>query len=294
MASFTVAGAGADIWDTTDAFQYVSQTTSGDVQVVARVTAIQNTQQWAKAGIMLRQALTPNSAHVLLDVTPGGTIEFMTRSSNGATTTSITYTTQPAPVWLRLARTGSTVTASVSANGSTWTTLGSTTTTIPASANIGLAVTSHDVNVLNTSTFDNVAVTTPSAPPPPPPATTATNVVVYANDIPAASIHGTWAKATDATSPSSVKLTTPDNGVAFADNPVASPQNYVDVTFNADANTPYAIWLRLKATANSKCNDAVWVQFSDALANGAPVVPVELHVGAAGKSRDRLERQQHQ
>ena len=157
----------------------------------------------------------------------------------------------------------------MSANGSTWTTLGSTTTTIPASANIGLAVTSHDVNVLNTSTFDNVAVSTPSAPPPPPPATTATNVVVYANDIPAASIHGTWAKATDATSPSSVKLTTPDNGVANANNPLASPPNYVDVTFNADANTPYTIWLRLKATANSKFNDAVWVQFSDALSRTA-------------------------
>ena len=123
---FTVAGAGADIWDTTDAFQYVSQTTSGDVQVVARVTAIQNTQQWAKAGVMLRQALTANAAHVLLDVTPGGTVEFMTRASNGATTTLINYGTQPAPAWLRLARTGSTVTASVSANGSTWTTLGST------------------------------------------------------------------------------------------------------------------------------------------------------------------------
>ena len=94
---FTVAGAGADIWDTTDAFQYVSQPTSGDVQVVARVTAIQNTQQWAKAGIMLRQALTPNAAHVLLDVTPGGTVEFMTRASTGATTTLITYGTQPAP-----------------------------------------------------------------------------------------------------------------------------------------------------------------------------------------------------
>ena len=133
-------------------------------------------------------------------------------------------------------------------------------------------VTSHDVNTLNTSTFDNVAVTTPSGPPPPPPPPpTSTNVVIYASDVVASAIHGSWSKASDATSPGSVKLVTPDNGASNANNPLASPTDYFDVTFNADANTPYRIWLRLKATANSKFNDAVWVQFSDALASGAPV-----------------------
>ncbi len=156
--TFTVAGAGGDIWGTTDAFQYVSQPTNGDFQIVARVTAIQNTHQWAKAGLMLRQSTAENAAHVLLDITPGGTVEFMKRASSGASTTLVTYGSQVAPAWLRLSRTGSTVTAAVSANGSTWTTLGSTSVTIPASASVGLAVTSHDVNTLNTSTFDNVSV----------------------------------------------------------------------------------------------------------------------------------------
>ena len=94
--AFNVAGAGADIWGSADAFHYVSQTTSGDVQLVARVSALQNTSQWAKAGIMLRQSLTANSAHVLLDVTPGG-IEFMTRTASGATTDFITSGTAAAP-----------------------------------------------------------------------------------------------------------------------------------------------------------------------------------------------------
>ncbi|HUR33036.1 MAG TPA: phospholipase D-like domain-containing protein [Vicinamibacterales bacterium] len=275
--AFTVSGAGADVWGTADAFRYVSQPTSGDVQIIARVTALQNTNQWAKAGVMLRQSLTASSAHILLDVTPGGTVEFMTRASNGATTTLVAYGSQPVPAWLKLARVGSTVTASVSSNGSTWTSLGSTTTSIPTSAIVGLMVTSHDVNTLNTSTFDNVAVTTPAPPPPPPP--TATNVVIYANDIATAAIHGSWSKVADATSPSSVKLSTPDAGVANANNPLASPSDYVDVTFNAEANTPYTIWLRLKATANSKYNDAVWVQFSDALANGSPVYPLNSTAG---------------
>lgn len=271
--TFTVAGAGADIWGSTDAFQYVSQPTSGDVEIVARVTAIQNTQQWAKAGVMLRQALTASSPHVLLDITPGGTVEFMTRASNGASTTLVAYGSQPAPAWLKLSRSGSTVTAYVSANGSTWTTLGSTTTSIPASAYVGLAVTSHDVNALNSSTFDNVTVTAGATPPPPPPPT-ATTVVIYASDIAANALHGSWATGSDPASPSSVTLVTPDNGVANTNNPLAAPVDYVDVPFTADANTPYTIWLRLKAAANNKYNDAVWVQFSDALVNGAPVYPI--------------------
>lgn len=271
--AFTVSGAGADIWGSTDAFQYVSQTTNGDVQIVARVTAIQNTQQWAKAGVMLRQALTASSPHVLLDVTPGGTIEFMTRASSGASTTLVAYGSQPAPVWLKLSRSGSSVTAFVSSNGSTWTTMGSVTTSIPASAYIGMAVTSHDTNVLNSSTFDNVAVTTGTTPPPPPPPT-ATDVVIYASSIPGSALHGSWSVGSDPASPSSVTLVTPDIGVANTNNPLAAPVDYVDVPFTAEANVPYTVWLRLKAAANNKYNDAVWVQFTDALVNGAPAYPI--------------------
>ncbi|MGE3518957.1 MAG: phospholipase D-like domain-containing protein [Vicinamibacterales bacterium] len=273
--TFTVSGAGADIWGSSDGFHYVSQPSSGDVEIVARVAAIQNTHAWAKAGVMLRQSLTAGSAHVILDVTPSGSVEFMTRTSTGAATTFLASATQPAPAWLRLSRSGSTVTAAISSNGSAWTTLGSTTTTMPSSAQIGLIVTSHSTSTLNTSTFDNVTVSTSSTPPPPP----AAEIVVYAADVPAGGIHGAWTTAADATSPSSVKLVTPDAGLAFADAPLASPTHYVDITFDAEAATPYTIWLRLKALSNSKFNDAVWVQFSDSLVNGAPAYRVNTTSG---------------
>jgi F5/8 type C domain-containing protein/phospholipase D-like protein len=116
--------------------------------------------------------------------------------------------------------------------------------------------------------------TTPPPPPPPPPPPSAPNIVIYASDVAAASRHGSWTTAADATSPNGVKLATPDAGVANTTAPLASPVDYVDVTFSANAATPYAIWLRLKALANSKLNDAVWVQFSDAQANGASVYPL--------------------
>jgi len=53
--------------------------------------------------------------------------------------------------------------------------------------------------------------------------------------------------------------------------PMPSPHSYFEVTFTAPARTPYQLWLRMHAQADSYSNDSVWVQFSDALnAAGAP------------------------
>jgi regulation of enolase protein 1 (concanavalin A-like superfamily) len=171
---FTIAGAGADIWGTADAFQYVSQPTNGDAEIVARVTSLQNTDTEAKAGVMLRQSTDPGAADVILDIRPDGTIEFMSRSSSGQDATYLAGgATQPVPSWLELASSGNTVTGSVSSDGATWSVVGSVTTPLSASATIGLAVTSHNTAVLNTSTFDNVSVTGPPAAP---------NIVISASD----------------------------------------------------------------------------------------------------------------
>jgi hypothetical protein len=100
------------------------------------------------------------------------------------------------------------------------------------------------------------------------------NVVIYASDLPAAALHGAWTVASDSTSPNGIKVVTPDNGFASTDVPLASPAHYIDVTFTAAANTPYTLWLRMQALNNSKFNDSLWVQFSDATANGSPVYPM--------------------
>ena len=160
---FTVKGAGADIWGSADAFQSVMQPITGDVQIVARVASIQNTNAHAKAGVMLRGSLTAGSPDVILDVQPGGSVEFMVRTAANGAVTWLSGATQIAPTWLKLTRTGATVTGFVSSNGTTWTQAGTTSLTLPAAAFTGFVVNSHDVTQLNTSTFDNVAVTGGSA-----------------------------------------------------------------------------------------------------------------------------------
>ncbi len=160
---FTVKGAGADIWGSADAFNFVRQSFAGDGDVVARVTAVQNTNALAKAGIMIRGSLTAGSAHVMLDVKPGGGVEFMSRATTGGATTYLAGRTMTLPVWLKLSRAGSTFTASTSTDGVTWSTLGSTTASLGTGAAAGLVVCSHAAGALNTSTFDNVRAQ-PAAP----------------------------------------------------------------------------------------------------------------------------------
>jgi regulation of enolase protein 1 (concanavalin A-like superfamily) len=265
--TFTLRAAGADIWGSSDDFRYVYETLNGDGQIVARVTSIQNTHVYAKAGVMIRGSLNPNAAHAMLDVGPTGGVEWMTRAVTGGETSYLAGTNRPAPVWLRLTRAGSTMTGEVSSDGTTWTLLGSTTVVLGQQVYIGLVVCSHDSGMLNTATFDNVSVTAA-------PGTGATDIVVRAADLPASAPHGIWSTTSDTTAAGGSKLTTSDSGWSSIDTPLANPANYVDVTFNANAGTPYRVWLRLKARDNTKSNDSVWVQFSDARVNGSPAYPL--------------------
>ena len=163
----TVRGAGADIWGTADAFQSVLQPIPGDAQIVVRVNSLQNTNTFAKAGVMLRSATTPGAADVILDVRPNGSLEFMTRPFAGAATSWLSGGTQGTPTWLKLTRVGTSVTGYVSANGTAWTQVGNTNMGT-GSALLGLAVTSHDATRLTTAVFDNLTAGALAPPSPTP------------------------------------------------------------------------------------------------------------------------------
>jgi PKD repeat protein len=278
--TFTVSGGGADIWGTGDAFHFLSQAVSGDVEIVARVTGITNTHGRAKAGVMLRESAAAGSRHVLLNVCPDGRIELLSRASPGGTTVWTGSATQTLPSWLRLTRRGTTVTASISFDGSTWIDRGTVPIAMPTAAYLGLAVTSHDLAMLNVATFDHVDISSASTPPTPEPSPSAAgNIVIYARDVQADDRHGAWQIASDSTSPDGLKLITPDDGLANTSSPLARPIDYVEATFSATAGTPYRVWLRLRALDDNKFNDSVWVQFSDAMANGSPVYQIDTTSG---------------
>ncbi|MBV8880790.1 MAG: hypothetical protein JO332_12540, partial [Planctomycetaceae bacterium] len=156
--TFTVKGSGADIWGSADGFQFAYRPLAGDGTVVARVASVQNTDVWAKAGVMIRETLAPDSRHAFMAITPGNGAAFQRRVGPGGASTHSAGPAVVAPYWVRLVRSGSTVTGSVSNDGATWTTVGSDTISMSALVDVGLAVTGHNNGVLCTSTFTNVAV----------------------------------------------------------------------------------------------------------------------------------------
>jgi outer membrane protein assembly factor BamB/regulation of enolase protein 1 (concanavalin A-like superfamily) len=156
--TFTVSGAGNDIWGSTDQFNFLYQTISGNATITARVTAQQNTSSWAKSGLMVKQSATSGSAYSALMVTPGNGVNIQSNfNSNQNITTAVTL-----PTWLRMVRVGTTVTSYTSPDGTTWTQAGSpVTVSLTDPITIGLFVCSHNGGQLNTTTFDNVTLTSP-------------------------------------------------------------------------------------------------------------------------------------
>src|ERR1043166_9463423 len=54
--TWTVSGGGDDIWNDSDNFHFAFEGASDDAVITARVTAVQSTDSWAKAGVMFRDS----------------------------------------------------------------------------------------------------------------------------------------------------------------------------------------------------------------------------------------------
>lgn len=162
--TWTVSGSGADIWGNADAFRYVWRRQNGNVQIVVKVTSLQNQHSWSKAGIMFREDITPGSRHVSLFVTPAMGISFQSRSVANQASVSATVAGFAAPYWIKLSRSGSTFTAWRSPDNVTWTQVGAARTVdLDPVLHAGLAVTSHNNPVLSAATFTNLAFNRPPA-----------------------------------------------------------------------------------------------------------------------------------
>ncbi len=163
--SFTVKGSGSDIWNATDAFNFVYQPLNGNAEIVARVNSVQNTDPWAKAGLMIRENLTSGSRNVFVGITPGNGLTFQRRLTVNGASTYTAGASVSAPYWLRFVRAGDTFTGYASIDGLTWLQVGADTIPMSGTVQIGLAVTAHNNAALNQSIFSNVFLTVEPAAP---------------------------------------------------------------------------------------------------------------------------------
>lgn len=165
--TFTLSGSGGDIWGATDAFHYLFQPVTGDATFVACVNSLQNTDGFAKVGLMFRETLDPAARNALVFVTPSSGTGFQSRSVAGGQSTYTPGNSAATPSWIKLERSGTSLNGYSSADGNNWILLGSTTIPMSTSIEGGLAVTSHNNSLLNTAVFSNVRLTSPAAAVPP-------------------------------------------------------------------------------------------------------------------------------
>jgi len=95
------------------------------------------------------------------------------------------------------------------------------------------------------------------------------DIVLYPAD--AAAIAGNWNRLPSTTGAGGQKMSSVDRGW-YSTSAVASPVDFFEIPFVAEAGTPYRVWLRLRAGGDWRENDSVWVQFSGAVdGGGAPL-----------------------
>ncbi len=161
-------GTGEDIYNTVDQFRFAYKQLTGNGSITVRVDRIDDTDEYAKAGVMIRSGLgtVPLQAHMI--VTPSGRTEWQYRATASANTTQVDtgVDTTPTPYWVRVTRQGNTITGQRSVDGQTWLPLteGDAASSrvdlvLPEPVYIGLVVTSHAAGTPCGVEFSQVSTT---------------------------------------------------------------------------------------------------------------------------------------
>lgn len=155
--TYTIAGGGTGIGTSVDNLTFVSTPAAGNVEIEGRVKTQQNTNAAAEAGLMMSDNLTDHAAIAAIAVTPSNGVNFHYRTHGGSITT-VNVAALTAPIYLRLARSGNSISGFYSSDGIVWTLVGTDT---PGSGSVmpnyfltGMYVSSAVSGTLSSCVFD--------------------------------------------------------------------------------------------------------------------------------------------
>ncbi len=110
------------------------------------------------------------------------------------------------------------------------------------------------------------------------------DIVLYAGDAPR--ISGAWSKIGDPSAAGGYRLYNENRNLPKAEVAAAEPADHFEMEFEAEAGTPYHLWLRMRADGDFYGNDSVHVQFSDSLDDSGAVA---YRIGSSGSLAVVLE-----
>ncbi|MBI1390673.1 MAG: hypothetical protein GC154_19760 [bacterium] len=160
--TYTVVGSGADIWGNADEFHFVYKKLTGDFSIEGTVYAYNDTgtNEWSKAGFMIRDNLTAGSSHMMA-ILRGSDLQFDSQWRTAQDTSSGNNALVPAgPENIRVTRVGyNVITSYQNPDTGEWVQDGSTVLHIDDPVYVGMVCTSHDDGLLAVGEFTNVKLT---------------------------------------------------------------------------------------------------------------------------------------
>jgi hypothetical protein len=153
----TATAGGANISSTSDNFYFVYQAAPliGSGTFFAELVTDTGATSGTNFAVMLRSGFLPWDTDVFLTFS-GSLLDLSSRSVEGGTTSTPTSQSSPTlPRWLELVWSGSTVTAYISSNGTSWTQVGSPVTFTAAQLYAGVAMNGTST-VTVSPTFNNL------------------------------------------------------------------------------------------------------------------------------------------
>jgi regulation of enolase protein 1 (concanavalin A-like superfamily) len=160
-SSVVLTASGDDIWGTQDGMRMRYKRVTGNGTITARVASMTTPDGWTKAGVMLRNSLDAGSVHGFGMAAKGqGYVDMQWRDTTNGGSNWGGGNVLPVPQWVRLTRSGTTVTFLTSPDGLVWTTVRTRTlTNLTTALYAGIALTAHNAGLTATAQFDNVSIT---------------------------------------------------------------------------------------------------------------------------------------
>ena len=159
---YTITASGNDIWDRADAFHSMFRPVPGSsLEIKARIVSVQNTDPWAKCGVMFRSNLDPGSPHVFMAITPGNGAAWQHRNVQSGLSDNLSKGGVQSPYWVRITGNGNKYVGYVSMDGLIWNAMDSVILAMGNHAYVGLAYTSHNNTISGTAVVDHLSVIIP-------------------------------------------------------------------------------------------------------------------------------------
>ena len=160
---YALSAAGTNMWAQRDEFQFVSKKLTGDFILQARIAfAGKGVDPHRKAGLMIRAGMDADAPYVDAMIHGGGLTSLQFRRTKGAATEERQSAMMSADV-LQLERHGSRFIMSAAKFGDPYTMTQLADMTLPDEVVAGLALCSHNPDVVERAVFSNVRIIRPAA-----------------------------------------------------------------------------------------------------------------------------------